>query len=217
MDALFQHRRLKPGQQIYNDGQAFEALYLVNAGYFKTVMFDSDGNTRVCSFPMKGDLLGSDGISNDRHATDVVALSDCDVIVIPFGQLLTLGHACKALEHLVYRAVSRQIMSDHINMATLGILRSDARVARFLNMQAQRHAVLKFSAQAFQLRMTRREIGSYLGLTLETVSRSMSALDAAGIIKIHQRDVLILQPEALRGWHMGSMWSDKSPDNALLM
>lgn len=210
-DALFQHRRLKPGQQVYNAGQAFESLYLVNAGYFKTVMFDSDGNDRVCSFPMKGDLLGSDGISNDRHATEVVALSDCDLIVIPFGQLLTLGHACKALEHIVYRAVSRQIMTDHINLATLGVLRSDARVARFLSMEAERHAILKFSAHAFQLRMTRREIGSYLGLTLETVSRSMSALDAAGVITVNQRDVEILQPEALRSWRVSSMDTTRSP------
>jgi CRP/FNR family transcriptional regulator, anaerobic regulatory protein len=198
LDALFQHRKLKPGEQAYSIGQGFEALYIVNAGFLKSVMFDTEGNERVVSFPMKGDLLGSDGICDDRHASEVVALSDCDLIVIPFKQLLSLGHACQELEHIIYRVVSRQIVQENSSLATLGSLRSDARVARFLAIEADRHAALKFSAQSFRLRMTRREIGSYLGLTLETVSRSMSALDAAGIICVDQRDIQILKPHSLR-------------------
>lgn len=198
LDALFQHRRIRPGDQVYSAGQTFEALYVVNAGFLKTVMLDSDGNERVVSFPMKGDLLGSDGICNDRHVSEVVALSDCDLIVIPFKQLLTLGHACQELEHIMYRAVSRQMVQENTNLATLGSLRSEARVAHFLVMEADRHAALKFSSQSFRLRMTRREIGSYLGLTLETVSRSLSALDAAGIICVNQRDIEILKPNVLR-------------------
>ena len=198
LDVLFQHRHLKSGQQIYGIGQAFEALYVVNAGYLKTVLFDSEGNERVVSFPMKGDLLGSDGICADRHSNEVVALTDCDVIVIPFKQLLSLSHACQELEHLVYRVVSRQIVQENANLAALGSLRSDARVARFLAMEADRHAALNYSSQSFRLRMTRREIGSYLGLTLETVSRSMTALAAAGIITVDQRDIKILNPLSLR-------------------
>jgi CRP/FNR family transcriptional regulator, anaerobic regulatory protein len=89
-------------------------------------------------------------------------------------------------------------MGEHVNLITLGGLRSDARVAHFLNMQAEHHAALKFSPQSFRLRMTRREIGSYLGLTLETVSRTMSALAGAGIISVDQRAIQILKPEALR-------------------
>jgi CRP/FNR family transcriptional regulator, anaerobic regulatory protein len=198
LDALFQHRRIRPGEQVYSAGQTFEALYVVNAGFLKSVMLDSDGNERVVSFPMKGDLLGSDGICDDRHVSEVVALSDCDLIVVPFKQLLTLGHACQELEHIIYRAVSRQMVQESINLATLGALRSEARVAHFLVMEADRHAALKFSSQAFRLRMTRREIGSYLGLTLETVSRSLSALDAAGIISVSQRDIEIIKPNVLR-------------------
>lgn len=198
LDALFQHRRLKPGDQAYGIGQAFEALYVVNAGFLKNVMFDTEGNERVVSFPMKGDLLGSDGICADRHASEALALSDCDLIVIPFKQLLSLGHACQELEHIIYRVVSRQIVQENASLATLGSLRSDARVARFLAIEADRHAALRFSSQSFRLRMTRREIGSYLGLTLETVSRSLSALDAAGIISVDQRDVQILKPHSLR-------------------
>jgi CRP/FNR family transcriptional regulator, anaerobic regulatory protein len=215
-DALFQHRRLKPGELVYGIGQKFEALHVVNAGFLKTVMFDSEGNERVVSFPMKGDLLGSDGICADRHASEAVALSDCDLIVIPFKQLLSLGHACQELEHIIYRVVSRQIVQENVNLATLGSLRSDARVARFLAMEADRHAALKYSSQSFRLRMSRREIGSYLGLTLETVSRSMSALDSAGIISVDQRDIQILKPKSLRSLQDISAISEKKPHHVTL-
>ncbi len=198
LDAPFQHHCLKPGQQAYHMGQAFEALYVVNAGFLKTVLFDSEGNERVIAFPVKGDLLGSDGICQDHHTSEVVALSACELIVIPFRKLLALGHSCKELEHIIYRVVSRQIVQEQVHLVTLGTLRSDARVARFLGMQAEHHAALKLSPQLFHLRMTRREIGSYLGLTLETVSRSLSALDASGIISVNQRAIKILKPEALR-------------------
>jgi CRP/FNR family transcriptional regulator len=216
LDALFQHRRLKPGEQAYGIGQAFESLYVVNAGYLKTVILDTEGNERVISFPMKGELLGSDGICTDRHASEVIALSDCDLIVIPFKQLLSLGHACQELEHIIYRVVSRQIVLDNNNFAALGSLRSDARVARFLVTEADRHAALKFSSQSFRLRMTRREIGSYLGLTLETVSRSMSALDAAGIISVDQRDIKILKPTSLRSLQDLNTTSTKKSHEAIL-
>lgn len=198
LNAMFQHRCLKPGQHVYRMGQTFEALYVVNAGFLKTVMFDNEGNERVVAFPMKGDLLGSDGISQDSHACEVVALTHCEMIVLPFKKLLALGHGCKELEHILHRLVSRQVMGEHVNLVALGGLRSDARVAHFLNMQAEHHAALQFSPQSFRLRMTRREIGSYLGLTLETVSRTLSALDAAGIISVDQRTIKILKPEALR-------------------
>ena len=204
LNAMFQHRCLKPGQHVYRMGQTFEALYVVNAGFFKTVMVDNEGNERVVAFPMKGDLLGSDGISQDSHACEVVALTHCEMIVLPFNKLLALGHGCKELEHLLHRLISRQVMGEHFNLVTLGSLRSDARVAHFLSMQAEHHAALKFSPQSFRLRMTRREIGSYLGLTLETVSRTMSALHTAGIIAVDQRSIKILKPEALRTLHCTS-------------
>lgn len=198
LDAMFQHRCLKPGQHVYRMGQSFEALYVVNAGFFKTAVVDNEGNERVVAFPMKGDLLGNDGISQDSHACEVVALTHCEMIVLPFKKLLALGHGCKELEYVLHRLISRQVMGEHFNLVALGGLRSDARVAYFLNMQAEHHAALKFSPQSFRLRMTRREIGSYLGLTLETVSRTMSALHAAGIVSVDQRSIKILKPEALR-------------------
>lgn len=197
-DALFRHRLLKPGDKAYHDGQVFDALFVVNAGFLKTVMLDSDGNERVVSFPMKGDLLGSDGISADLHASEAIALTDCDLIVIPFKQLMSLSSTSQDSMHMICRLVSRQMVKENINLVTFGSLRSDARVAHFLTVEADRHAAMNFSSQSLRLRMTRREIGSYLGLTLETVSRSISALHAAGIIAVDQREIKILRPQCLR-------------------
>lgn len=198
LHALFRHKLLKPGQKVYHNGQKFEALYVVNAGFLKTVMLDDEGNERVISFPMKGDLLGSDGIYGDIHASEAIALTDCDLIVIPFTQLMSLGRICQDLEHIIYRVVSRQIVHQNVNHVSYSALRSDARVARFLTLEVDRHTAMNFSSQCLRLRMTRRDIGSYLGLTLETVSRSMSALHAAGIITVNQREIKILRPLSLR-------------------
>jgi CRP/FNR family transcriptional regulator, anaerobic regulatory protein len=180
LDALFRHRLLKPGQKAYRDGQTFEALYVVNAGFLKTVMLDSDG------------------IYADLHTSEAIALTDCDLIVIPFKQLMSLGRICQDLEYIICRVVSRQIVHQNVNHVSFGALRSDARVARFLTLEVDRHAAMNFSSQCLRLRMTRRDIGSYLGLTLETVSRSMSALQTAGIIAVDQREIKILRPLSLR-------------------
>lgn len=204
LDALFRHRLLKPGEKTYHDGQAFEALYIVNAGFLKTVMLDSEGNERVVSFPMKGDLLGVDGICADHHASEAIALSDCDLIVIPFKQLMSLGRKFQELEHMICRVVSRQIAQQNINLVSFGSLRSDARVARFLSLEVDRHAAMNYSSKCLRLRMTRRDIGSYLGLTLETVSRSMSALHMAGIIAVDQREIKILNPLNLRNFQLAA-------------
>jgi CRP/FNR family transcriptional regulator len=195
----FHHRRVKPGEFVCRAGEAFEALYVVNCGFLKTVTGDEYGNERVLSFPMKGSLLGCDGICDDRHTAEVVALTDCDLIVLPFKQLLSIGRVDIALEHLIHRVISREIMSEHAHLATLSALPSDARVARFLALQGQRHAAMGYSPHCFILRMTRREIGSYLGLTLETVSRALSALDAQGVAKVDQRNIEILKPDVLYG------------------
>jgi CRP/FNR family transcriptional regulator, anaerobic regulatory protein len=193
----FFHRRIKPHTYVVRSGQWFDALYLVNSGFLKTTTSDTEGNECVLSFPMKGSVLGCDGICEDCYVADVVALTDCDLIVLPFKQLLAACHADAALEHVVHRVLSREIAGQQTHLATLSSLPADARVAWFLMMQAQQHAAIGFSPRSFILRTTRREIGSYLGLTLETVSRTLSALDAAGAVKVDQRSIQILRPDAL--------------------
>lgn len=197
-ELLFQHVQFKTGQRIHTIGQIFDTLYIVNSGFLKTVLIDEFGNEQVLSFPMKGDMLGVDGIHTRHYASEAVALSDCDVILLPFKKLTALGRAHQDLEHLMYGVMSRELVREQTMIGMLGALSAEARVARFLITLAERFAQMGYSAKLFNLRMTRHEIGSYLGLTLETVSRTLSAFNEIGLISVDQRTIGIKDAEALK-------------------
>lgn len=193
----FHHRRVKAGELIYRLGQPFESLYVVRFGFLKIMLRNSEGDERVLSFPMKGNLLGLDGLFCNRYGTEAIALTDCELIVIPFKLLLAVGRSCHELEKMIYVAISREIMEEHAGISLSGPLKSEARVAGFLEKLAKQHAALGYSSQEMSLPMTRRDIGCYLGLTLETVSRTLSALAEAGVISVRRKDIKILKPELL--------------------
>lgn len=193
----FHHRRVKAGELIYRLGQPFESLYVVRFGFLKIVLRNSEGDERVLSFPMKGNLLGLDGLFCNRYGTEAIALTDCELIIIPFKQMLAMGHSCRELEKMIYVAISREITEERAGIGLSGPLKSEARVAGFLEELAKRHAALGYSSQEMSLPMTRRDIGCYLGLTLETVSRTLSSLAEAGVISVRRKDIQILKPELL--------------------
>jgi CRP/FNR family transcriptional regulator, anaerobic regulatory protein len=197
-DAQFQRRRVKAGQWAFGTGDKFEAVYVVYSGFLKNVLIDEAGNEQILGFPMKGDMLGMDGLHGECYASQSTALTDCELVVIPFRELSHLGHECTMLENWLYRAISRELVREHAVIGLLGTLGAEARVARFLVSLSSRFAALGYSSIDFNLRMTRQEIGSYLGLTLETVSRSLSALHDAGLIRVHQRAVTLVDIDALR-------------------
>lgn len=111
-EILFQHVQFKTGQRIHTIGQPFEMLYIVNSGFLKTVMIDELGNEQVLSFPMKSDLLGVDGIHSKFHTSEAVALSDCDLILVPFRKLTALGKNHPELEHAMYGVMSRELVRE---------------------------------------------------------------------------------------------------------
>jgi CRP/FNR family transcriptional regulator len=195
---LFQHVPFKTGQRIHTIGQPFDALYIVHSGFLKTVLIDEYGNEQVMSFPMKGDLFGVDGIQTKRYASEAVALSNCDVVVVPFKKFIALGRSHIELEHAMYNVMSRELVREQGRVSMLGTLSAEARVARFLVSLSERFAEMGYSDKLFNLRMTRHEIGSYLGLTLETVSRTLSAFKEFGLIAVHQRSIGICDVESLR-------------------
>jgi CRP/FNR family transcriptional regulator len=197
-EGLFQHVQFKSGQRVHTIGQAFDHLYVVNSGFLKTVLIDEFGNEQVLSFPMKGDMLGVDGINTRHYASEAVALSDCDIILLPFKKLTALGRVHPALENLMYGVLSRELVREQAMIGVLGGLSAEARVARFLVTLAERFAAMGYSSKLFNLRMTRQEIGSYLGLTLETISRTLSALNEIGLITVDQRTIGIKDVEALQ-------------------
>ncbi|WP_424446921.1 Crp/Fnr family transcriptional regulator [Paucimonas lemoignei] len=197
-ELLFQHVQFKTGQRIHTIGQPFDTLYVVHSGFLKTVLIDEFGNEQVLSFPMKGDLFGVDGIHTKRHASEAVALSNCDLILLPFKKLTALGRTHAEFEHAMYSVMSRELVREQSMVSMLGALSAEARVARFLVSLSERYAEMGYSSKLFNLRMTRHEIGSYLGLTLETVSRTLSAFNEIGLISVDQRSIGIKDIEALK-------------------
>jgi CRP/FNR family transcriptional regulator len=197
-DVLFQHVQFKAGQRIHTIGQPFDMLYIVNSGFLKTVMIDASGNEQILGFPMKGDLFGMDGIHAKQYASETVALSNCDIILIPFKKFIAMGKTHAELETAIYSVMSRELLREHAMVSMLGSLSAEARVARFLVNLSERFSEMGYSGKQFNLRMTRHEIGSYLGLTLETVSRTLSAFNEIGLIAVDQRAIEIKDAQALK-------------------
>ena len=196
--SLFRRRRLKAGQSALSMGQPFDGLYVVRLGALKTSMTHVDGAEHVLAFPMKGDLLGFDGICKNKYLSEVVALTDCDLIKIPSGELFSPGRGCNDIERMAYWAISREIVQEQTAYALSHSAKSEARVARFLRIQSERFTAMGYSPNRFTLPMTRRDIGNHLNVTLETVSRAFSALDHLGIISVERREIKILSMDALR-------------------
>lgn len=196
-ELLFQHVQFKTGQRIHTIGQAFEALYLVHSGFLKTALIDESGGEQVLHFPMKGDLLGVDGIHAQHYASEAVALSECNLILLPFRKLISLGKNHPELENTIYDVLSQELVREQAMAGMLSAMGAEARVARFLLNMADRFEHMGYSGKLFNLRMTRHEIGSYLGLTLETVSRTLSLFNELGWISVHQRTIEIKDQAAL--------------------
>lgn len=199
LDGLVAKRRAVPrGEHLFRNGERFEALYAVRTGFFKTCVGSEDGRDQVTGFQMAGELLGLDGISSDHHHCDAVALEDSSVCVIPYTQLEGLSREFSVLQHQFHKIMSREIVRDHGVMLLLGNMRSEERLAAFLLNLTQRLQARGFSASSLVLRMTREEIGSYLGLKLETVSRAFSKFQEDGVLDVKQRQITVLDQPALQ-------------------
>jgi CRP/FNR family transcriptional regulator, anaerobic regulatory protein len=191
-------RKVKRGAMLFRNGEAFQSLFAIRTGFFKTCVTAEDGRDQVTGFQMAGEIIGLDGIVSDRHTCDAVALEDAEVCVMPFDRVSELSREVNALQHHVHRIMSREIVREHGVMLLLGSMRAEERLAAFLLNLVQRLHARGFSRSELVLRMTREEIGSYLGPKLETVSRTFSKFSDDGIIEVRQRHVRIVDPDALK-------------------
>ena len=199
IDGLVNHRRrLRRGEHLYRTGSALASLFAVRSGMFKSCVLHEDGREQVAGFHMMGDILGLDAISRGRHMCDIVALEDCEVCEIPFASLEQLAQELPPLQHQLHRILSREIVRDYGVMLLLGSMKAEERLAAFLLNLSQRFSARGYSANEFHLRMTRDEIGSYLGLKLETISRVLSRFQHEGLIQVHHKHLRILDTERLR-------------------
>ncbi|EYC51146.1 transcriptional regulator [Hylemonella gracilis str. Niagara R] len=190
-------RKVKRGEALFHAGEKFESLYAIRTGFFKTCVTTEDGRDQVTGFQMAGEIIGLDGIVNDLHSCDAVALEDAEVCVMPYERIEDLSREINGLQRHVHRIMSREIVRDQGVMLLLGSMRAEERLAAFLLNLVQRLHARGFSQSELILRMTREEIGSYLGLKLETVSRTFSRFAEDGIVEVKQRYVRILDTDAL--------------------
>ncbi len=193
-----QRRNVARGESLFRSGDGFHALYAVRTGFFKTCIYAEDGRDQVTGFQMAGELLGLDGIGTELHNCNAIALEDSQLCVIPYTQLETLSREFGELQRQFHKIMSREIVRDQGVMLLLGSMRAEERLAAFLLNLAQRLHARGFSATSLVLRMTREEIGSYLGLKLETVSRAFSRMQEDGVLRVKQRDIRIRDTEALQ-------------------
>jgi CRP/FNR family transcriptional regulator, anaerobic regulatory protein len=199
LDSLVRVRKqLKKGEHVYRAGNKFEALYAVRSGFLKTSLLNEDGRDQVTGFHMTGEIMGLDGISTEHHPCDAVALEDSEICVMPFARLEELSRDIPSLQHHFHKVMSREIVRDQGVMMLLGSMRAEERVAAFLLNLSQRWTTRGYSASEFHLRMTREEIGSYLGLKLETVSRVFSRFQEDGLVAVQQKHIRMLDISRLR-------------------
>jgi CRP/FNR family transcriptional regulator len=200
-DALVPQRRMvHAGAAIYQAGERFANLYILNSGFAKIVNLSSDGREQVVGLKFRGDWLGFDGIAAGHYSCDAVAMDTGEIWVIPYDALLACCSARPALLTSLHEAMSREIAGDRDSLMSVCTLPADARVANFLRYWADSLAKRGLRTDQITLRMTRAEIGNYLGMTLETVSRALSRLARENVIAFAEkgrRDVRIADIGAL--------------------
>jgi CRP/FNR family transcriptional regulator, anaerobic regulatory protein len=190
-------RIVTEGTAIHRAGDPFRSVFFVTSGAAKRSLVQEDGREQILGFPMPGDILGMEAIDAGTHSTTVIALDLCAIIEIPFEAIEALAAENPAVARFLYQRMSAALRDEHGWMAALGLLNADERVAAFLLDLSQRFSARGFSARRFMLRMTRAEIGSFLGLTLETVSRVFSRFQKLGLLNVTRRDIELVDMAAL--------------------
>ena len=195
-----ERRVVREGDTVYQAGQSFDCLYIVNAGCFKIVNLSPDGREQVVALHFRGDWLGLNGIASGRYGCDAIAMDTGEVWSIRYDDLVAAAAKEPMLLTVLHRAMSREILRDRESMLALCTLSADARVADFLRYWVDQLAQRGLRTDRITLRMSRAEIGNYLGMKLETVSRALSRLAQGDLIRFDdkcRRDIRIPRVEAL--------------------
>ncbi|WP_198034089.1 fumarate/nitrate reduction transcriptional regulator Fnr [Acidihalobacter ferrooxydans] len=210
LDSIVNRRRpLQRGTTLYDQGQHFDALYAVRSGSIKSFTRDDDGTEQINAFYLPGEILGLDAINANSHPGAAVALETTSVCELPFDRLHVLAQHVEGLQHQLLRIMSREINADERFMRVLANRNAEARLAGFLLNLSARYSIRGYSSTEFNLSMSRNDIGNYLGLAMETVSRLFTRFQQDGLIEAHRKAIRILQREALTGLADGSTPTDR--------
>jgi len=197
-------RKVARDDYLYRMGDSFTNLYAVRVGHFKTCQINAGGEQQITGFQMTGELLGMDAISTDRHHCNAVALEDSEVCEIPFPRLEELFGTMPTLLRHFHRMMSQEITREQSVMLLLGNMRAEQRFAAFLVNLASRYMARGYSSTSFQLRMSREDIGNYLGLTIESISRLLSKFKKQGLLKVNNREIELLDLTLLKAMAAGT-------------
>ena len=199
-DIIQRGRPLQPGEHVYHQDDTFTAVYAVRSGALKAYSITGDGREQITGFYFPGEILGMDGIANNRYASSAKALETASVCEIPFERLGALSTRLPSLQRHFFQLMSREITEDQQLIALLSKNSAEQRIAALLLGISERNARRQLSATRFRLPMSRIDIGNYLGLTTETVSRILTRFQKLGLIRVDGREMHILDPTRLDGY-----------------
>jgi len=198
LDKIIKRRKpLKRNEHLFEVGNPFHAIYAVRSGSIKTYAPTEDGKEQVIGFHLPGELLGLDAINDGRHPCGARALEITSVCEIPFTRLEELGNRIPGLQHQILRIMSKEILDDHTLLTLLARKSAEERLAAFLLSLSVRFQRRGFSAKEFHLSMSRSDIGNYLGLAVETVSRIFTRFQSEQLLTAHRKHVMLHDPVRL--------------------
>jgi CRP/FNR family transcriptional regulator len=189
---------LQKGEHLYRQDQPFESVFAVRSGTVKAYRTTDDGKEQITGFYFPGEVLGMDGISNDLHASSAKALETAAVCEIPFSSLEKLGREMPQLQRHFVQLMSREITEDQVLITLLSKNSAYERVAALLLSISSRNARRKLSATQFRLPMSRADIGNYLGITVETVSRVLTRMQKTNILRVNNKEIEIITIDGVR-------------------
>lgn len=198
LDAIVKRSRpFHRGDHLFTQGQPFQSLFVVKTGSIKTYLPEDDGGEQVLGFHLPGETLGLDAIEEEHHHCSAKILETSSVCEIPFDLLEGLSTEIPSLQHQLFRTLSKEISHESDMLALLSSKTAEERLATFLIGISRRFHRRGFSATDFYLSMSRHEIGSFLGLAVETVSRLFSRFHEERLVNVDRRHIRVLELERL--------------------
>lgn len=197
-DIIQRSKPLQKNQHLYREGDDFQSVFAVRSGTLKAYKTTDDGREQVTGFYFPGEILGMDGISNNAHASSAKSLETAAVCEIPFTSLEKLSTLMPSMQRHFFQLMSREITEDQQLITLLSKNSADERVAALMLSISTRNARRKLSATQFRLPMSRVDIGNYLGLTVETVSRVFSRMQKLEILRVDNKEIEILNASGLQ-------------------
>lgn len=198
LDNIIDRKRpIRKNEKIFQDGDYLNSLFAIRSGTFKTFTIDANGEEQITGFHLAGDLLGFDAISNSEHQSFAQALETAMVCEIPYDTLDQLSDTMPALKKQVLRLMSNEIRSDQDMLSLLNRKNAEQRLATFISTLSTRYQQRGLSSKEFRLTMTRGDIGNYIGLTVETISRLLNRFHKEGLIEVNGKLITILDSERL--------------------